>query len=376
MDERLLSFAGSGDGVYAVDAEQRVVFWNEALAAMLGISVEEAAGRRCWEVLQGTSREGEPVCAPNCPTLRRARAGETLLSSELVLRNRDGSQVPTRVAHISPGSERTAEQPYLLIHLVRHTPGPPEQAGKLRIELLGQTRVWLPDGTRVAGGGWRTKKVRCLLGYLAMQPQQRATRAQLQAALWPDLDEKQQRVALNAAIAALRHCLEDTGNWRFLGSNGAYRLSDNCWIDAIAFDRRIHHARLELDVGQAIGLYQEALALYGGYYVADLDAMEPWCRRERARLHNLFLAAQEELGLLYESAGMKQAALTTYYRLLELEPDHNGARRHLFRIAEPPGDAIAAIRTCTWLAQTLSSEMKRLRGSYTLDDLKSGQRPA
>lgn len=368
MDERLLSFAGSGDGVFAVDAQQRILFWNEALAVLTSISAEEAKGRHCWEVLQGTNPTGEPVCSPNCLILRRARAGETLLSSDLVLRNRDGEPVPTSVAHISPGHEKTATEPYLLINLLRHIPGPPEQAGKLRIRLLGTTKVWLPDGTPVSGGAWRHKKVRCLVGYLAMQPNQRATRTKMGADLWPELEKEQQQAALDPTISALRHCLQDTDEWRYLGGSGVFRLTESCWVDAAAFDERIHCARLALDAGHAIGLYQEALALYGGYYAADLDALEPWCLQERARLHNLFLAATEELGLLYEAVGLEQAALTMYYRLLEVEPDHAGARRHLFRLAEHPGGAIAAIRTCTWLSRRLTSELNNLASRTSLAD--------
>jgi PAS domain S-box-containing protein len=360
MDERLLSFAGSADGAFAVDAEQRIVFWNESLAGLLGIAEEEALNRPCWEVLQGSDRDGQMLCSPDCPTLQRARAGETLLSSELVLRHRHGGLVPTRVAHISPGHEKTAMRPYLVVHLLRHTPGPAEQAGKLRIQLLGTTRVWQADGTLVMGGAWKNKKVRCVLGFLAMQPRQRATRRQIQEALWPQLADEAQRAALDVALRGLRGCLDDVTGSRFIGGKGVFRLSERCWIDAVAFDQRIHCARLELDAGRAIGLYQEAVALYGGYYMADVDAMEPWCLVERQRLHLLYLAALEELGLLYESVGLRQSALTTYYRLLEVEPEHGGARRHLFRLADRPGESIAAVRTCTWLARTLASELERL----------------
>jgi DNA-binding SARP family transcriptional activator len=362
MDERLLSFAGSGDGVFAVDSEQRILFWNNALAGLLGISAEDALHYPCWQILQGRGYQGEPFCAPDCPLHRRARLGETLVSTELVLRSRNGTRLGTRISHISPGHERAAEEPYFVVHLVRQIAEPAEQAGKLRIQLLGQTNVWLPGGTLVSGGAWANKKVRCLIGYLALQPNLRATRAQMQADLWPELEEKQQRAALNDALAALRHCLEDSHPWRYLGGNGVLRLTGECWVDAAAFDRRIHCARLQLDVGEGIGCYQEALALYRGYYASDLDSMEPWCLDERARLHALYLAAMEELGLLYESVGLKQAALTMYYRLLEVEPEHAGARRHLFRLAGQPGESIAVVRTCTWLARTLSSELDRLGG--------------
>lgn len=362
MDERFAAFANSKDGVIAIDANQRLTFWNEAMATLFRVPPEEAMGCQCWDLLQGVSPSGVPVCSPNCPYLRRARQGETVQALDLVLRDDGGRRLPVSVANISPGNERTAADPFYFVHVFRYTPEPDEKNGRLRIQLFGPARVWLPDGRAIPLSGQEKRKLRCLLAYLATKPHEYATYGELQAALWPEAPERRRIALLQATIAELRELLGETGQPRYLLANGAgCRLSDACWVDAAAFDRRIHRARLELDMARAILLYQEAIALYDGCYADDLEYLETWCVAERRRLHNLLLSAMEELGLLYEAAGLDQSALMTYYRILEINPEHRGACRHLFRLTGPPADPILALRTCNWLSRTVTAELNRLR---------------
>lgn len=362
MDERFAAFAGSKDGVVAIDARQRIIFWNEAMATLFRVAPEEAIGCQCWELLQGRTPAGVHICSPACPFARAARQGETVQAMDLVLHDDGGRRLPVTVASISPGNERAAADPFYLLHIFRYTPQPGERAGKLNIQLFGPTRVRLADGRAVALIGQQKRKLRCLLAFLALKPHEQAADAEIQAALWPEAPQQRQISLLQATVAALRDLLGDTGQPRYLlGDGGGYRLSDACWVDAGAFDRRIHRARLELDVARAIILYQEAIALYDGCYADDLEQLEPWCVAERRRLHSLLLSAMEELGLLYESVGLDQAALMAYYRLLEINPEHRGACRHLFRLTEPPADPILALRTCNWLKRTVTSDLNRLR---------------
>lgn len=63
------------DGAFAVDATQRVVFWNPACEQLLKRPARLALGRRCCEVLQGCNAAGEAVCQPDCSVARLARGG-------------------------------------------------------------------------------------------------------------------------------------------------------------------------------------------------------------------------------------------------------------------------------------------------------------
>ena len=63
-------------GVYAVDMDQRIVFWNHSAERILGYQRSEVIGLRCYEVCASLPEEGtEPVCVNGCPSIRLAREG-------------------------------------------------------------------------------------------------------------------------------------------------------------------------------------------------------------------------------------------------------------------------------------------------------------
>ena len=61
-------------GVYAMDMNQTIVFWNRSAEQILGHKASQVIGRRCYEVLQNLPSEGStPVCMGGCPSIRLAR---------------------------------------------------------------------------------------------------------------------------------------------------------------------------------------------------------------------------------------------------------------------------------------------------------------
>jgi DNA-binding NarL/FixJ family response regulator len=55
LDELIRLFEGTADGVYIVDAEQRIVAWTAAAEKLLGRRADEVLDRRCYEVIAGRS---------------------------------------------------------------------------------------------------------------------------------------------------------------------------------------------------------------------------------------------------------------------------------------------------------------------------------
>lgn len=64
--------ASTSDAAFAVDGAGCIVAWNPAAEALFGVSTEEAVGKPCGQIVQGSDECG-PVCAPECTVLQAAR---------------------------------------------------------------------------------------------------------------------------------------------------------------------------------------------------------------------------------------------------------------------------------------------------------------
>ncbi|MCE5306240.1 MAG: sensor domain-containing diguanylate cyclase [Acidobacteriales bacterium] len=84
------------DGVYLVDRENRIVFWNRGAERITGFQRHEVLGRSCTKQILSHSRlDGTPLCGPACPLMRTLHDGQTR-NLDLFLRHRDGHCIPVR----------------------------------------------------------------------------------------------------------------------------------------------------------------------------------------------------------------------------------------------------------------------------------------
>lgn len=94
------------DGVYFVDVDRRITYWNEGAARLTGFSAQEAAGRHCHaDFLCHVDGSGEKLCTTRCP-LSATIADRTPREAFVFLRHKDGHRVPVhvRVAPLMDGS--------------------------------------------------------------------------------------------------------------------------------------------------------------------------------------------------------------------------------------------------------------------------------
>lgn len=73
--ELLGAFERTGDGVYAVDYDQNIVFWNRTAERLLGHKAEEVIGRKCFDVVAGGDYLGHPFCGSDCDVIQCSRRG-------------------------------------------------------------------------------------------------------------------------------------------------------------------------------------------------------------------------------------------------------------------------------------------------------------
>jgi PAS domain S-box-containing protein len=116
MDDLLAVLSRTADGVYAVDREQRIVFWNSAAEHMLGHTAAEVIGRACHEIFAGEPRPGCLACESHCPVMIAASRHEPVPTYNLLTRTKAGDPILLNVSVIVPAGN---DSRFVTIHLFR-----------------------------------------------------------------------------------------------------------------------------------------------------------------------------------------------------------------------------------------------------------------
>jgi len=94
IDEILLSLQ---EGVYCLDHDHRITFWNPAAERITGFSSAEVLGTRCSDnILIHVDETGTNLCMAGCPAAATLDTGETH-TTEVFLLHRNGHRVPVQV---------------------------------------------------------------------------------------------------------------------------------------------------------------------------------------------------------------------------------------------------------------------------------------
>lgn len=73
---RSLIEARTGEAVFIVGPDYRIVYWDERLESLTGTLAEEAVGRRCFGVVLGEREGGGTLCARGCSVMHLAQVGQ------------------------------------------------------------------------------------------------------------------------------------------------------------------------------------------------------------------------------------------------------------------------------------------------------------
>ncbi|GAB4482231.1 MAG: GGDEF domain-containing protein [Anaerolineales bacterium] len=85
------------DGVYFVDVERRITYWNKGAEQISGYSPQEVIGRHCYEqILRHTNEEGISLCKTGCSLAAAIQDGKPR-EIEVYLHHKDGYRLPVRV---------------------------------------------------------------------------------------------------------------------------------------------------------------------------------------------------------------------------------------------------------------------------------------
>ncbi|MFE7543004.1 AfsR/SARP family transcriptional regulator [Streptomyces platensis] len=176
--------------------------------------------------------------------------------------------------------------------------GSPDRAGRLRFQVLGPVRAWRGDRPLPLG----PPQQRAVLAMLLLHAGRPVSVPQLVDALWDERPPPRAVGTVRTYVSRLRGLLEPERAPRqhaqlLVSSGGGYalRLPGEA-LDAAGFEERLVRARRLRRAGDTAGAYEQlrgALALPEGTALAGLPG--PYAQRQRDRLTELCVTAQEEL---------------------------------------------------------------------------------
>ena len=93
-------FDNLNDGVYYVDRDRRITFWNKGAERISGFSSDEVINTHCYDnVLMHTNDEGTQLCVSGCPLLNSIQNNKVNVAS-VYLQHKSGYRVPVSVRTI------------------------------------------------------------------------------------------------------------------------------------------------------------------------------------------------------------------------------------------------------------------------------------
>ena len=90
------------DGIFIIDCEQTITYFNHAAQKITGVKKEQAVGRKCYEVLGGHS----DACKQYCFLKESMLTGEEKLSRKTTIVRSDGHEIPVTISASVVRNER------------------------------------------------------------------------------------------------------------------------------------------------------------------------------------------------------------------------------------------------------------------------------
>ena len=91
-DETKIILDSIADGVFTVDADNKITSFNRAAEKITGIKRDEAVGRYCWEVFKAS------ICEKHCLLKDTMQTGRPNINQPVFIVNADGRRIPVSIS--------------------------------------------------------------------------------------------------------------------------------------------------------------------------------------------------------------------------------------------------------------------------------------
>jgi DNA-binding SARP family transcriptional activator len=238
----------------------------------------------------------------------------------------------------------------------KRLPIEPEEAIRLRINLLGGFQVWI-DSRLIPYVAWKRRNVQALVKLLALTSRHCMHREQLMEILWPEAEMEAARNSLRQTLHLARQILksdENTDPEILIDHNGWLCLTSEgqAWVDTEAFEAAASKCQRSADGGAC----QTALVLYNGELLPE-DRYEDWISTRRESLHWLYLSALSKLGTMLEAQGEIEQAIDIFRQVITADPAAEHAHRALMRLYARAGLRQQALQQYHRLREILDQEL-------------------
>ncbi len=184
----------------------------------------------------------------------------------------------------------------------------PQPFAGMHVETLGRLAVYIDnyeiqmqDWAEAGGGHAGLHKVQGIFAYLVHCGRRGASRSAIVEAVW---GRTANGASLSRTLTALRKLFEQIGGEEFT-ERALVITNDHCMLnpDLYTSDMQLFEQTFDAayqceqvsTLSRAIPLYDQALQLYGGPYMADVPRSSAWCMARRDQLMNNFIITVERL---------------------------------------------------------------------------------
>ncbi|MEM7480292.1 MAG: BTAD domain-containing putative transcriptional regulator [Acidobacteriota bacterium] len=208
---------------------------------------------------------------------------------------------------------------------------------------------------------WSLRRAFLIFAFLAARRDHRASREELEQAIWHDQPLEKIYNNFHPTLSHLRRSLKQVGASGVLQyDNGFYGLDPTLvWdLDVTRFERRVQRGREYLRNEQpevAAAVLEDAWSLYRGSFLSAFH--DPWILERRDDLQRLHLTMLSALGEAYQRLDRLQDAIDVLRSALFQDPLQEKVHLELMRIYARMGDRALVRRQYEMLTQHLEEDL-------------------